>query len=486
MIRSRNFETVRQYLIFQVLAYLFLFVTSSTQAQQILWAKTYPLPLTDEVFSIAKDTSGYMYIGGYTQRNSYTSYSGMQFPKAIITKLYPNGDTVFMKDLGIAGTVVSLVVDPFGMVRANVRQDHTNAQLQYHTYYVWMTENGSIFKMDSIQNAFSARSCILAKDSSIIIAGLMFSPVNPGYRSMMFQRITKDWIIEPVIELNPGHPNCRADRVEQLPNGHYLVSGTVGSRIASYELNEDGTNPVYKQWYQSPNFNNFNSAVVGQGSDKRSIIGGYGSPSVVGLYDSLQNKIWLKKDTGVQVSPQAMVDGSVLVGYSYKPTPPTKYFQRMATDSSTIWKISFGDSLIARGYPGSVNINAFASFPDESAVFAGTYRWDGVGTTNTKNDPIFLKIANVGTPVTSLSKPKRGTLSNETLAPWPNPTGGTLYLKQHFDKAEVHFYTVGGKEMGSYAIRFGQPIDVSSFPQGLYFYRAVIDGKAYSGRVLRR
>jgi hypothetical protein len=143
------------------------------------------------------------------------------------------------------------------------------------------------------------------------------------------------------------------------------------------------------------------------------------------------------------------------------------------------------DSLLARSLLGVVQINAFCYFEDQSAVLAGTYRWDGTGTTNTKEDPIFLRISNVGIPVTSLTKPKRGTLSNETLAPWPNPSGGTLYLKQHFDKAEVHFYTVSGREVQTDTVRFGQPIDISSFATGLYMYRAVIDGKPFSGKVVK-
>ncbi|HRH35880.1 MAG TPA: T9SS type A sorting domain-containing protein, partial [Catalimonadaceae bacterium] len=104
----------------------------------------------------------------------------------------------------------------------------------------------------------------------------------------------------------------------------------------------------------------------------------------------------------------------------------------------------------------------------------------------TAEDPLFIKIANVGTPVTSLSKPKPGPLKNETLAPWPNPTGGTLYLKQHFDNAEVRLYNLAGKEVGQYNIHFGQPIDVSAFLAGVYLYRAVIDGKAFSGKIIKQ
>ena len=207
-----------------------------------------------------------------------------------------------------------------------------------------------------------------------------------------------------------------------------------------------------------------------------------GGPCFVANRDSLGNTIWIHKQQGTLFPPETMTDGGIIYGFS-KNTFPYNVFYKRQVDSSLTWYINVNDSLLARGIIGNIRVSAYSYNQDQSAVIAGSiYQGSAVND----RDHFFMKVANVGTPVTSLSKPKRGTLSNETLAPWPNPTGGTLYLKQHFDKAEVHFYTVAGKEMGSYAIRFGQPIDVSAFPQGLYFYRAVIDGKAYSGRVLRR
>jgi hypothetical protein len=275
-----------------------------------------------------------------------------------------------------------------------------------------------------------------------------------------------------------------ANRVEQLPNGHYLVSGYVGSRIASYELDEWGMNPVFKQWYQTPDFSNLSTGHISRINGQRYMIGGEGGPSLVGQFDSLSNKYWLRKDIGTQIPPQAMTDGSVVFGYRTGP-PLYQTLFRLGPDSSTIWNMALKDSLMVRGLPGVVQVKAFSYFEDQSAVLAGTYRWDGVGTTDTKDDPIFLKIANVGTPVTSLSKPKKGPLQNETLAPWPNPTDGTLYLKQHFDKAEIHLYQLSGQEVAQYQIRFGQPIQIHQLPTGLYLYRAVIDGKAFSGKIMK-
>jgi hypothetical protein len=292
-------------------------------------------------------------------------------------------------------------------------------------------------------------------------------------------------ILDTWKELNPGIPYCEANRVEQLPNGHYFISGTAGKSIISCEVDSLGGNPVYHTWYQSPDSSNIWKGNVGRLGVKDWMVGGEGGPSFVGVYDSTRNKIWVKKEVGALAPPLAMKDTSVVFGYR-SPTPPHNFFYRFGVDSSLKWYFNMRDSLTSKGLPGAVDVLSYTFFEDESAIFAGTYNQDIGAPTDTQDDPIFMRIANVGTPVSVLSKPKSGPLKNETLAPWPNPTGGTLYLKQHFDKAEIHLYTLSGKEMGSYTIAFGQAIQVQDYPAGIYLYRAVIDGKAYSGKIVKQ
>jgi hypothetical protein len=445
------------------------------EGQQIQWLTVLPLEKTDWVQTIVKDTSGYLYCGGETQRNRVTNSSGNYINRTLFIKLDEHGDTVFIRNLGIPGRIYGMTFDPYGMIRAVIKE-----QYAYSTLYVSISPDGFVFQKDSIQRT-EPKACMMGKDSSFVFVGYMDRPGFPADRSMYFQRIQKYGFVDPIVELNPGHPNCVANRVEQLPNGHYLVSGYVGSRIASYELNEDGSNPEFKLWYQTPDLSNMTSGYVGKVGTKSSFIGGDGGPCLVANYDSLSNKKWMHKEVGVLYPPQGMTDGGVVYGFNPN-LPPYNVFYKRAPDSTTTWYMNIDDSLQTRGIVGSIEVKAYTYFEDQSAIFAGTIYQ---GSFLNQRDPFFMKVANVGTPVTSLTKPKRGTLSNETLAPWPNPSGGTLYLKQHFDKAEVHFYTVSGREIQTDTVRFGQPIDISSFAPGLYLYRAVIDGKPFSGKVMR-
>jgi hypothetical protein len=447
--------------------------------QQVQWAQVYPMSSADYINCVAKDDN-FIYAGGRTFRNATLN----SYYKAILIKLDLNGDTVFVRDIGIHGSIKSMTIDYSGNLRLNVEQYFFGPPSAYKNFLIQMTPEGFVFKTDTIPR-YALNACTMGKDSSLIIVGSKRRlGGSTSETSMYFWRMDKNGMLDSWIELNPGHPNCVANKVEQLPNGHYLISGYVGSRVASYEVDSVGGNPVFHQWYQSANTTNMSTGYVGRLGQKNWMMAGSGAPDIIAAYDSSQNKIWMRQEQGVQQPPQAMRDTSIVFGYSLA-VWPFQYFTRLRLDSSQVWFFNMRDSLNARGILGSLNINSYAYYDDESAIFAGEISQDDGIPPDTDNDPFFMRVANVGTPVTALTKPKRGTLSNETLAPWPNPSGGTLYLKQHFDKAEVHFYTVSGREVQTDTVRFGQPIDISSFATGLYMYRAVIDGKPFSGKVVK-
>jgi hypothetical protein len=457
----------------------FIFFFHPAPGQQLIWAKLYSLPKEDQISCITQDSYGDIYAGGL-------SYQGAVFPgnrtRAMLYKLNPDGDTLYGKWVGVLGSVMAIAEHPSGFMMACIEKRGSSWTDPSQTHIIYMTYEGFIFKRDTISNILYVNHSCVGKDSSWILCGSTRNPINGFIDDFYVQRIRKDGTIEPYYALNDNFSG-RAHRVEQLPNGKYLVSGSAGLRLISYTFNENLSNPQPMEiWHQSNPSNPISNGVVSRISGSRYMIGGQSGPCIVGQVDSLKQKYWIKKEVGTQIPPQAMTDGSIVFGYK-KGVPPYQVFYRVAMDSSYVWNMPLRDSLVARGLVGNLTLKCFTYFEDQSAVVAGYY---SDGNAITQEDPFFIKISNVGTPVTSLSKPKKGSLQNETLAPWPNPSSGTLYLKQHFDKAEVRFYNLSGKEMGQYQIRFGQPIELSALPPGLYLYRAVIDGKSYSGKVVKR
>lgn len=149
-----------------------------------------------------------------------------------------------------------MTIDPWRMLRLNVEQYFFGPPSAYRNFLIQATPDGIPLKIDTIPR-YALNACMMGKDSSLIVVGSkrrLGGTVNET--SMYFWRMDKNGVLDPWIELNPGYPNCVANRVEQLPNGHYLISGYVGSRVASYEVDSVGGNPVFHQWYQSANLTN--------------------------------------------------------------------------------------------------------------------------------------------------------------------------------------------------------------------------------------
>jgi hypothetical protein len=462
-------------ILFGVLVLFFFTFLNEVKCQQVKWAKVYPLPRTDKIQCVIRDNQ-FVYAAGSTRRNAP---GNSQFKVLIYKFNQENGDTLFVKDLGFSGVPYSMALDQAGRIRFNCE---IKSQPWDYPASLVLNSEGEILKKDTLRGIPTA--CTMGNDGSLVVAGYRGRTGFPGQICMYFQRVGPNGQVDPWVELPFSSFENRADRIEQLPNGNYFISGSSGKRIISCEVDSLGGNPVYHTWYQSPDSSNIWKGNVGRLGVKDWMVGGEGGPSFVGVYDSTRNKIWVKKEVGALAPPLAMKDTSVVFGYR-SPTPPHNFFYRFGVDSSLKWYFNMRDSLTSKGLPGAVDVLSYTFFEDESAIFAGTYNQDIGAPTDTQDDPIFMRIANVGTPVSVLSKPKSGPLKNETLAPWPNPTGGTLYLKQHFDKAEIHLYTLSGKEMGGYKIQFAQSIDISAFPKGIYLYRAVIDGKPYSGKIIK-
>jgi hypothetical protein len=460
-------------------ATVFVLVLSNVSGQSIPWVKKHRVFETDMMFSMVKGLDNEIFAGGSSHR--FPNFGYNIYNKGFLMKIDQNGDSIFTREFPY-GTIYSMAIDHYGDVRINFLTESLTESVHRRLVLIRMTRDGFIYRRDSILSlrGFYPSASIMGKDSSLIIAGTKPRLGFPGQTSMFFLRQQKDGTLDNWVELNPGHPNCRGNHVEQMPNGNYLVSGHVGSRIASYELSPDGSNPVFREWYQSPIFRNFVSGYVKQMPKKGYAMYGLNIPSVTASLDSNYEINWSQKLSGGFIPPECQKDGSILSGYNQLPYT----LWRLGEDSTPIWHISLVDTLASRGVIWGLNLGLFVYFDDESAILGGTAANDSLHT-NFREDYFFAKITNTGTPLLTLSRPKMGFLANHTLAPWPNPASQTLYLKQTFDLAEIRLVNLRGEEVLKNQVRFGQGIDVSALTPGLYFYHARIDGQTYSGKILK-
>lgn len=345
------------------LAFVFIFHLAS--GQQMQWAKLYTLPEEDQISCITQDSYGDIYAGGLTHQGAV--FPGNR-PRAMLYKLNPDGDTLFGKWVGVLGSVMAIAEHPSGFMMACVKKRGSSWTDPSQTHIIYLTFEGFIFRRDTIPSILYINHSCVGKDSSWVLCGSTSNPFNGFIDDFYVQRIRKDGTIEPYYALNDNFSG-RAHRVEQLPNGKYLVSGSAGLRLISYTFDEDLSNPQPMEiWYQSNPSNPITNGVVSRINGSRYMIGGQSGPCIVGQVDSLKQKYWLYKQVGTQVPPQAMTDGSVIFGF-ISSTGENNTLFRVGSDSSTIWKIIIKDSLATRGINGVMQVKVFNYLDDQSRRF---------------------------------------------------------------------------------------------------------------------
>ena len=447
------------------------------ESQEIVWEKRIPLKKDDQIFCMAKDTDGNIYLGGNTMRSG-VRFIATDYYRALLVKLNPEGDTIYTRILPEYGSVLSIVQDKFNVMHINVKKYSLEPSYSEAWVLLKMSSDGFIFRRDTIVPTGEQPypyHCLLASDSSVLITG---NKPNNNRNGMFFQRVNPDYSLGEFRLFQPNNTSTEGKNIEELPNGRIMISGPFSNRLGSVEMDKDGNNDSSWTWQSDTSANYYQNAAFVSQTKEKGFLGRVDGR--LRWYDSLRNKfMFIKPYYAVWnvVTPHS--DGSFI--YNETNGGNVSHLIKRSYDSTIVWNFNIADP--SSSVPFSIkSINCSIYNDDQSAIFAGNV---GVDTAY-RSDPYLIKIANVGTPVTSLVKPQKGILANESLAPWPNPGSTTVYLKQHFHSAEVRLYNLSGKEMGYYQLRFAQPIDVSGYRQGIYLYRAIIDGKAYSGKIIKR
>jgi len=461
--------------------------------QQFLWEKSYKVKNpTDTGFttSYAKEIikiSDSTYLVGY----GFYEFYGVNkyFVRCALAKINYKGDTLWTKPLnaltgqanGVSNLrlvfsflpikddttfwLISGVGDPFSV--SGTRRGFVMHKVSY--------SGDILYKVNALQNLdifYYYKTAISLGSDGIIAMGNMVIPSDT-----LGIRISKISALGVTIWDTVLKPNayCRGSNLSRKKNGNIFCSGYEGSRIWSIELNPDGHLVETHTWFQDPEFVVWSDAQVISTGDSGYIVRGANTNNTrtyLARYDTNRNKIWGGFQSIRTSVPYVFADGGFIL------VPSFRILTRFRADSSIKWSISTGIGLI----PGGKSISDMYFFSDESVLAVGMQSLSSLQQRN-----VWLaRITNFGQPVPVYLEVKDGPRITENLIPWPNPASDKIFLKQEYLLADIKLYTTAGREVGQYRLQSGAPIDISGLEQGMYLYRAMIDGKGYSGKIIKQ
>jgi len=209
------------------------------------------------------------------------------------------------------------------------------------------------------------------------------------------------------------------------------------------------------------------------------MIGGYSTGSSFKFYFGKNDfftgqRIWGGEQTG-GFGPFLMnEDGSILANrsVSFSELQINKY----GPDSSLIWSST---SLLSNGYRRALFDMLYLG--NDTGIVVGVQ----YNQTNPTGPFFYIaKFSGVGYPFDPLGI-KQPHLVKKDAFPFPNPTTGLFRLKKEYQKGEIHFFALSGKLMKSEMLVTKGMIDISGFPAGTYFYRAILDGRPHTGKIVK-
>lgn len=455
--------------------------------QQFLWERSFHLEY-ESFYSVCQSTDNQILAGGLTTKFGFTDPVVGEIYGSALVKLGQEGDSLWIKKMPFPGKIQNLIPNGLGLIWAvyQVRQPYLQPSndLMYFPAVTLLADDSAIVVQQSFPalNTFQLGDSYLTTDGGLLLFGTKSPSLYPGYTSD-FYALKLDGIgnLEWSRAYNPGPTNsfCQGGQVEPMANGNFLVSGSMGSRIVSFEIDpETGNDTNFVQWYQTPSNHLFDSPGVLQAPDSSFIVSGSKrvSPAYfyLGRHKSPGVKNWGGEQRGGSFPPVLNADGSCIMVYGIS---PNTFVVKINSDSSIAWNIN---TLTQSQLPGRKVLNDILYNPD------GTGYMVGYNTQTGQSDNFYIaKFSGIGEPFDPTGV-KHPHLVKSDAVPFPNPTQTSFRFRKAFQKGEVYLFSITGKRV------FSEPhllpdcaIDVSGLAAGTYLYRAVLDGRPHWGKVVK-
>lgn len=474
--------------------FLILTVACEVSAQEIMWEKYWP-NVKGRFDCMVQGDSGY-YFGCGPMKVIRNFNQPAQFRDTlegiILTKLTPEGDTVWFKKIcddisgGNTYDIVFMTLGSDGLIRLGLYWYEWNVAYEYRIFSVFQSTG---FSFLSAQAPYFTAPFLLGmtsdKDRNQYLFGEREKNMGSGTYEMFCIKVNPDGAVVYDKGFSPGgHPSCAAQYAEPMPGGKLRLSGNKGKTIVALELDSAGNELAYKEFIDNPfGFVQQGGAFVQQAErgyffvSNNSWDGTSGSTtqSYVSKVDSLGNVVWSETRSGsfTRLSPNS-AGGYLTVGRHSGEIS----FLSFNNQNQLNWAVSTNTSLI----PGRKGTGKLLFLNDNSGIHYG------LNINNGNFNPFAMKVSNVGYPVdpSNPQPPVLATREKLISIGWgrafPNPTVGKFQIA---GDGTLRLMSLQGQVLLEQKYAAGQVLDLSAYPSGHYLYQIRSERGNVSGRIVK-
>ena len=461
------------------------------RAQQIVWEKVWGFaPGQDEVHKVVANGDNFIVLG---KTSKWIQQIGdFYFWAPVLFKIDKNGDTLFFKRLGtVPVDQIAYLGHKFGNIYQAVIQSPLNDNNLPVGYpcILEFTDEGQLLSTQYLTAypEYRPNTCIKTADGGLILAGY-YNGALSAPTNMMAIKVNflgqVEWggqYFPPVITRGV------ANRIEPMPNGNYLLSGTMGRRIYGFEIDSTGNPVSQKTFYETPSNRAFDAGEGMQAWRKGSMsFGTYRNGSsqffgYFGRHDSLGNKTWGGETQGRIVNSIIMnKENSFLISRSGDDITVS----RISRDSTLLWNLSLGGN----GTPYRYIYGLTFTQTDTGLAF-GFYKQQGG---NLGNQFWIAKIAGVGTAYNPANPDDTISVEEKVFRPkdapvlYPNPATESIRFQKLSQETKVAIYSSQGQKLLEQWILPEQAFDVCTLPVGAYLYHLKMGERVFTGRFWKK
>lgn len=464
----------------RLVLYLLLFLAAGrgrVMGQELIWEKKIPLSTYETFGCVAKCTDGgYLAFGRSRKWMMLNPVQG----GAILMRFNSEGDTLWTKWTGKYGGFNKVIKGEDGLLYAlMVYRDTATNKFAWCIYVV--TEDGiHITDIPLNPGDDASLSDMEFRYGCFWLSGekmpSIFFPSGFSF-DFLLVKVRPDGSEVFSYHYNGNDQTSRGSKMEFMPNGNILFSGSVGNKIGAFEIDTAGVQIQYRTYFTNTINGGWQSPSAVQIADGNRLVGGYRSTSPVSYYlgkhDTSGIRIWGGIRPGAINTTLPNKDTSAVITYSDNSS--NTFISRIRGDSTYMWKVNiFGTSVQGYKYPYDV-----AYQEDQSGILVGA-----ISPANFSYQNLYIcKFGGLGIPFDPTSaKALEGMKTDAVPLAFPNPGNEVVRFTILAGPGKVSFTDMQGRKMLESEYLPEKGVNTKSLPSGIYNYRLERNGKIWVGK----